>query len=94
MALPPGGSTCAEPPPEIMPTSECAPMTAMVWSRGGIQRQRGAVVLEQNNAAFFDLARDLKACQGIDDTALARIIDHAGGKHGAQNAVHMLVQFG
>src|SRR5882757_7621962 len=29
MALPPMGSTWAEPPPEIIPTSECAPMTAI-----------------------------------------------------------------
>ena len=32
MAFPPIGSTCAEPPPEIMPTSECDPITAMVCS--------------------------------------------------------------
>ena len=29
IAFPPGGSTCADPPPEIIPTSECAPITAM-----------------------------------------------------------------
>src|SRR5512143_832492 len=28
-ALPPGGSTCAEPPPEITPTSACEPITAI-----------------------------------------------------------------
>src|ERR1700728_1275892 len=35
MALPPMGSTCAEPPPEIMPTSECDPITAIVRSLDG-----------------------------------------------------------
>src|ERR1700732_2359069 len=30
IALPPGGSTWADPPPEIMPTSACAPITAML----------------------------------------------------------------
>ncbi len=69
-------------------------MTAMVWivaaSRGNAER----VVLEQNDAAFFDLARSLQAGEGIDDAALAGIIDDAGGEHGAQNAMNMLVQFG
>ena len=31
MALPPGGSTCADPPPEIIPTSAWPPMIAMLW---------------------------------------------------------------
>src|SRR6202030_4657967 len=30
IALPPGGSTWAEPPPEIIPTSAWAPITAML----------------------------------------------------------------
>jgi hypothetical protein len=55
MALPPGGSTCAEPPPEIMPTSECAPMTAMVRTLAGSRGQSGVLILEQDDAAFFDL---------------------------------------
>ena len=29
MTLPPGGSTCAEPPPESIPISACAPIRAM-----------------------------------------------------------------
>ena len=35
MALPPGGSTCAEPPPEIMPTSAWPPIMAMLRTREG-----------------------------------------------------------
>ena len=69
-------------------------MTAMVCSRRGTQRQRGLLVLEQNDAAFFDLARSFKSGEGIDNAALPRIIDHARGKHRAQNAMHMLVQLG
>ena len=94
MALPPIGSTCAEPPPEIMPTSECEPITAMVCSLRGVQRQDGLLILEQNDAALFDLARGFKSGKRIDDAALAWMIDHAGRKHGAQNAMHMLVEFG
>ena len=94
MAFPPIGSTCAEPPPEIMPTSEWAPMTAMVCRRAALSGSDGLFVLQQNDAAFFDLARSLKSGKGIDDAALAWIIDHAGGKHGAQNAMHVLVELG
>src|SRR5580704_6009318 len=36
MALPPGGSTCADPPPEIIPTSACPPIIAMVWTLDGL----------------------------------------------------------
>ncbi len=60
----------------------------------GIQREDCGLVLQQNDAAFFDLARHFKAGEGIDDAALAGIIDDAGGKHGAQDAMHVLVEFG
>ena len=66
MALPPMGSTCAEPLPEIMPTSECAPITAMVWSVAACSGSTAVLVLQQNDAALFDLARGLKAGKGID----------------------------
>jgi hypothetical protein len=69
-------------------------MTAMVWILRGNQRQSRVLILEQDDAAFFDFARNFEAGEGIDDAALAGIIDDAGGKHGAQDAVHMLVQFG
>ena len=55
---------------------------------------RALFILEQHDAAFFDLARSLESGKRIDDAALARIIDHARGKHRAQNAMHMLIQFG
>src|SRR5664279_5693275 len=42
IAFPPGGSTWADPPPEIMPTSACVPITAMLaifeTSRGSCER--------------------------------------------------------
>src|SRR3954447_3129893 len=33
-ALPPGASTCADPPPERMPTSACDPIIAIDWTDG------------------------------------------------------------
>ncbi len=69
-------------------------MTAMVCSFAAIERQCCVFVLEQNDAAFFDLARGLKASEGIDDAALAWIIDDADSEHGAQNAMDVLVEFG
>ena len=47
------------------------------------QRQSAVSVLQQDNSAFFDFARNLKAGPGIDDAALARMIDYACFEHGA-----------
>ena len=58
-----------------------------------IERQHGVLVLEQNDALLLDLPRNRKPGEWIDHTALAGMIDHAGGEHGAQDAVYMLVQF-
>ena len=62
--------------------------------RCGVQRQHAAVVLQQDNSTFFDLARGLESRERIDNEAVARIIDDSGGKHGTQDAVHVLVELG
>ena len=61
---------------------------------GGHEREGGVLVLEQDDGAFFDMARDLEAHEGIDDHTLAGIVDDAGGEHGAQNAVDVLIKLG
>jgi len=54
MALPPGGSTCADPPPESIPTSACPPMIAKVVNFWRHYRKHRGVVLQENNAFLFD----------------------------------------
>ena len=61
---------------------------------GRAERKSILFVLEQNDTGLFNLARRLHAREGIDDEALAGIVDDAGGEHGAQNALHMLIEFG
>ena len=58
------------------------------------EREGGVLILEQDDGTLFDFARDFEADEGIDDHALAGIVDDTGGKHGAQNAVHVLVELG
>src|SRR5580693_6289342 len=60
----------------------------------GNQGQNSGLVLEQDDAAFFDFAGNGEADEGIHNAALAWEIDYSGGKHGAENAVHMLVELG
>src|ERR1700733_11179286 len=43
----PGGSTCADPPPEIMPVSACGPITAMECTVVGSSGNRPLVFLSR-----------------------------------------------
>src|SRR6476646_9539409 len=59
-----------------------------------VERQNSLLVFKQNDAAFFNFARGFKSHEGIDDAALAGMIDDARVEHRTQYAVNMLVQFG
>jgi len=61
---------------------------------GGVKRQLAAFVLQQHGALFFDCSRDFESTEDVDDALPRRIVDHAGGEHGAQDAVDVIVEFG
>jgi len=63
-ALPPGASTCAEPPPEITPTSAWPPMIAMLRISPGASG-RMCRCFEQHGALVFDLFRVVAAAEGM-----------------------------
>ena len=92
MALPPGGSTCAEPPPEIMPTSACGPITAILWIFG-IERQLRPVIFQQDDALLGKLLSNLEPTLDVDHAFLRGIVDHACGEHGSKNTPDVVVQF-
>ena len=58
----------------------------------GIQRQHCLLIFEENDAAFFNLARCLESCEGIDNAALPRMIDSAHSKHRSQDATYVIVE--
>ena len=94
MTLPPGASTCAEPPPERTPTSACDADERDGRCGGGLERQNVAGVLEQHDALFFDVLGVVAAAEGIDHAADRRIVDDARGEHAAQDAMHHVVEAG
>src|ERR1700739_189289 len=59
----------------------------------GTQRQYCLLVLQQNDASLFDLARGLEPGKGIDDAALPWMINDTGCKHRTQDAMHMFIEF-
>src|SRR6266404_1568512 len=83
IAFPPGGSTWAEPPPEIIPTSECAPITAMLEAREA----------SSGSCACSFLSSTMLCSSMFCATFLRRIIDNAAGKHRPQDAVNVIVHF-
>ena len=89
--MPTGGSTCADPPPEIMPTSACAPITAIVLSFDASSGSEIAFIPQEHHALLRDLLRDVKSVLHIDHALPRWIVDHATGEHRAQNAVNMIV---
>src|SRR5579883_3365900 len=88
MALPAGGSTWAEPPPEIMHVGVGADYGNPAKSRG-IEWELGVLILEQDHALFGDFLCNLEAAEHIHDAFLGGIVDDAGSKHRAQDAEHV-----
>ena len=88
--MPPGGSTCAEPPPEIMPTSACPPITATLRILG-VQRQDRLLILQQHDALLFHMLGESKPALDIDDAFLDGIVHHARKKLGVKNAARMVI---
>ena len=61
---------------------------------GAIQRQNRLVIFQQDSALFGNAARGFEAPFDIHHVFLYWIIDNAAGKFRAQNAMHVIVQFG
>ncbi len=59
---------------------------------GAIDRQHAILVLEQNDALLRDAARGGKAALHIDHALLGWEVEEPGEKHGAQDAVHVVIQ--
>ncbi len=51
-------------------------------------------VLQQHDALFSNLLRHLKPPQYVDHALFRRIVYDTSGEHRAQDAMHVVVQFG
>ena len=88
----PGGSTCADPPPEIMPTFACEPMMAMEWIFVGSSGRRFCGIFQQDDAALFYVKRDFQISLGLDHAFVGRVIDDAGSKFRTQDAARVIIE--
>ena len=52
------------------------------------------VVFQQHDSLLGDLLRDLKVRLHIHHALVWRIIDYAGSKHGPEDALDVIIQFG
>ena len=60
---------------------------------GSIERELPLFVPEQHDALFRQFLGDLETAHDVNHTLDWRIVNHAAGKHGSQDAVDMVVQF-